>query len=147
MSQNNWFSFDANLHLLSPGVCQWCSDSGAFVQIHFTQHFTRRPYVIRSKSPKNIEKNTVVENHRKSLIQYCERSELRSHFEWTKAYKKCQKKFFNLEACSQTVLPDRSVLKEQKIGGNAKIEKFLCNFLSNFQTMWGFFLNPTFTFP
>ena len=28
---------------------------------------------------------TVYENHRKSLIQhYCERSELRLHFEWTK---------------------------------------------------------------
>ena len=27
---------------------------------------------------------TVFENHRKSLIQHCERSELRLHFEWTK---------------------------------------------------------------
>ena len=27
---------------------------------------------------------TVFENHRKSLIQDCERSELRLHFEWTK---------------------------------------------------------------
>ena len=26
----------------------------------------------------------VFENHRKSLIQHCERSELRLHFEWTK---------------------------------------------------------------
>ena len=26
---------------------------------------------------------TVFENHRKSLIQHCERSELRLHFEWT----------------------------------------------------------------
>ena len=33
-----------------------------------------------SESPKN----TVFENHRKSLIQHCERSELRLHFEWTK---------------------------------------------------------------
>ena len=30
---------------------------------------------------------TVFENHRKSLIQYCERSELRLHFEWTKLTK------------------------------------------------------------
>ena len=30
--------------------------------------------------------NTVFENNRKSLIQHCERSELRSHFEWTKVY-------------------------------------------------------------
>ena len=28
--------------------------------------------------------STVFENHRKSLIQHCERSELRLHFEWTK---------------------------------------------------------------
>ena len=27
---------------------------------------------------------TVFENHRKSFIQHCERSELRLHFEWTK---------------------------------------------------------------
>ena len=29
---------------------------------------------------------TVVENHRKCLIQQCERSELRLHFEWTKVH-------------------------------------------------------------
>ena len=29
---------------------------------------------------------TVFENHRKSLIQHCERSELSLHFEWTKVY-------------------------------------------------------------
>ena len=29
-------------------------------------------------------KGTVFENHRKSLIHFCERSELRLHFEWTK---------------------------------------------------------------
>ena len=33
---------------------------------------------------------TVFENHRKSLIQHCERSELRLHFEWTKIDLKCQ---------------------------------------------------------
>ena len=31
-----------------------------------------------------VQKSTVFENHRKSLIQHCERSELRLHFEWTK---------------------------------------------------------------
>ena len=30
--------------------------------------------------------NTVFENHRKSRIQHCERSELRLHFEWTKVH-------------------------------------------------------------
>ena len=33
----------------------------------------------------------VVENNRKSLIQHCERSELRLHFEWPKIHKKCPK--------------------------------------------------------
>ena len=32
--------------------------------------------------------NTVVENRQKSLIQHCERSELRLHFEWTKVNQK-----------------------------------------------------------
>ena len=31
-----------------------------------------------------ISNSTVYENHGKSLIQHCERSELRLHFEWTK---------------------------------------------------------------
>ena len=61
----------------------------------------------------------------KSLIQNCERSEL--HFERTKVYQKCQKwsilaSFCKLEACGQTVLPDRSVLIGQKLGENAKIQ-------------------------
>ena len=30
--------------------------------------------------------HTMFENHRKSLIQHCERSELRLHFEWTKVH-------------------------------------------------------------
>ena len=34
---------------------------------------------------------TVFENHPKSLIQNCERSELRLQFEWTKVHQKCQK--------------------------------------------------------
>ena len=62
------------------------------------------------------------ENHRKSLIQHCERSELCLHFEWTKLNFKCQKKsilaiFWKLETCGQTVLPDRLVVIEQKLWG------------------------------
>ena len=34
---------------------------------------------------------TVFANHRKSLIQQCERSKLRLHFEWTKVNKKMPK--------------------------------------------------------
>ena len=43
--------------------------------------------------------------------------------------------FWKPVACGQTVLPDRSVLIGQKLVENAKIEKFKCDILSNFQTM------------
>ena len=70
---------------------------------------------------------TVFENHRKSLIQHCEQSELRLHFECSKVNSKCQKWcilacFWKREACGQTVLPDRSVLIGQKLGEDAKIQ-------------------------
>ena len=49
--------------------------------------------------------------------------------------------FWKLEANGQTVLPDRSILIGQKLVENAKIQKFKCDILSNFQTMWsGLFL-------
>ena len=57
---------------------------------------------------------TVFENHRKSLIHHCERSELRLHFEWTKVHFLKRPKMVNFgeflkpETCGQTVLPDRS---------------------------------------
>ena len=35
----------------------------------------------------NIIQNTVFENHRKSLIQHCERSELGLRFEWQNSLK------------------------------------------------------------
>ena len=63
------------------------------------------------------------ENHTKSLIQHCERSELCLHFGWTKVDKKCQKwsiwRVLKPEACNQTMLPDRSFLKGQKLVENA----------------------------
>ena len=66
------------------------------------------------------------ENHRKSLIQHCERSELRLHFELTKVNQKCQiwsilVSFGKPEACGQTALPDRSLLKGQILTETAKI--------------------------
>ena len=84
--------------------------------------------------------STVFENRLKKSHQHCERSELRLHFEWTKVNKKCQKmailtRIRKPEACGQTVLPDRSVLIGQKLVENAKIQKFKCDILSNFQTM------------
>ena len=57
-----------------------------------------------------------------------------------KFFKKCQKwsnlaSFWKLEACGQTVLPDRSVLIGQKLVENAKIQKFKCDILGDFQTL------------
>ena len=40
------------------------------------------------------------------------------------------------EACGQTVLPDRSVSIGQKLVKSAKIQKFKCDILFNFQPMW-----------
>ena len=40
--------------------------------------------------------------------------------------------FCKPEASSQRVLPDKSVLKGQKLMKNAKTEKFKCDILSNF---------------
>ena len=46
--------------------------------------------------------------------------------------------FWKPEACGQTALPDRSILKGQKLMENAKIQKIKCDILSNFQTMWSY---------
>ena len=58
--------------------------------------------------------DTVFENRPKSLIQHCERSELRLHFEWKNFIKIAKNvafwRIFEKVACGQTVLPDRSVL-------------------------------------
>ena len=43
--------------------------------------------------------------------------------------------FWKPEACGQTVLPDRSVLIGQKWVENAKIQKFKCDILGDFQTL------------
>ena len=78
-----------------------------------------------------VKQRTVFENHRKSLIQHCERSELRLHFEWTKVNQKWSILviFWKPEACGQTVLPNRSILVGQKLVENAKYEKMKCNIL------------------
>ena len=43
------------------------------------------------KSTMYLPDFTVFENHRKSLIQQCERSKLHLHLEWIKIHGKCQK--------------------------------------------------------
>ena len=43
--------------------------------------------------------------------------------------------FWKPEAFGQTVLPDRSILKGQKLVENDKIEKLKCDILGDFQTL------------
>ena len=57
------------------------------------------------------------ENHRKSLILHCERSELRLHFSLKNAI---LASFRKTEVCGQTVLPDKSIFKGQNLAGNAE---------------------------
>ena len=73
---------------------------------------------------------TVFENRSKSRIQHCERSELRLHFEWTKVNQKCQKMKLRSNRVTRLLIGQISVK-------NAKIEKFKCDILSHFQTLWG----------
>ena len=44
-------------------------------------------------------------------------------------------KLWLVDGCSQTVLPDRSVVIGQKLVENAQIIKFKCDILSDFQTL------------
>ena len=43
--------------------------------------------------------------------------------------------FSKPEPYGQTELPDRSLLKDQKLVENAKIQKFKCDILNDFQTL------------
>ena len=43
--------------------------------------------------------------------------------------------FLKSEDCSQTVLPDRSISKEQKMDEKCKIENLECDILGDFQTL------------
>ena len=70
----------------------------------------------------------VLENQSKSHIQHCERSELRLQF----------------IKMPKTVLPDRSILTEQKLAENAKKKKKFDSF-SNFQTLSGSLEFPKFS--
>ena len=72
------------------------------------------------------------ESHKKSLIQHCERSELRLHFEWTKVIENAKNSQFwqvfnKPDTFGQIVLPDMSILIGQKLMKNAKFEKFKCD--------------------
>ena len=72
---------------------------------------------------------TVVESHRKDLIQHCEWSKLRLHFECTKVYKKCKK---NRRLASFWSLRSKSVTRQVEIA----------TFLVIFKQYESFFMAP-----
>ena len=98
-----------------------------FVPTQFQSFILLHSFLLNIKKVKWTKLHGVWKSQRKSLIQQCERSELRLHFKRTKVPK--------LETYSQTVLPDMSILIGQKLLDNAKIEKN-CEILSDFQTLW-----------
>ena len=79
----NW-DFTTVCQMISNGLCSlfmssresWSQTLGD-ASLMKTSKSVNHESTLRSNS-------TVFENHRKSLIQRCERSELRLHFEWTK---------------------------------------------------------------
>ena len=78
-------SIEVLVRYLAQGVCfhffptLWKSPlPAALFCVRFSRWWCRIIQYLISNS------STRFENHRKSLIQHCERSELRLHFEWTK---------------------------------------------------------------
>ena len=80
--------------------------------------------------------DTIAQCPKKSLIQYCERSELRIK-SWIENAKNSQfGEFMKIDVCGQTVLPNRLILIWQIMVEDAKIEKLKWDILDDFETMW-----------
>ena len=80
------------------------------------------------------------ENYFKNLIQHC-RAKRAAFSVWVEKFIKIPKMFYfgdfwKSEASNQTVLPVRLPVDKTKLMKNAKIEKFRCDILSDFQTLW-----------
>ena len=84
---------------------------------------------------------TVFESHRKSLIQHCERSDLRLQLSGKKLIKNVQKwsilgEFLNTLGLRSNSVTRQVSFNRTKIGGKCQNgKKFKCDILSNFQTM------------
>ena len=101
---------------------------------------------------KIILARTVFENHTKKVsFNIASEASYVYILSGQKFTKKCQKwsnltSFWKPKACGQTVLPDRSALIGQKLVENAKIRKFICDILGDFQTMRVYARHTLFTF-
>ena len=78
--------------------------------------------------------STMFENHRKSLIQQCERSDLRLHIEWTLVHKKCQNSHFG-EFLNNLSLGSNSFTR-QRTCCNWKLFRFWVQFSMSLKTCW-----------
>ena len=91
----------------------------------FINYVSLKYYVMSMVIIKLSNIDTVFENHRKSRIQHCERSELRLHFEWTKVNQKCQKWFILANCWKNLSLRSNSftrqvIFNRQKIDGKCQ---------------------------
>ena len=77
---------------------------------------------------------TVFENHRKVSFNVASEASYVYILIGQKFIKNANN-FRKPKACSQILLPDMSLLIGQKLAENAKIQKFKCDILSNFQTL------------
>ena len=80
---------------------------------------------------KSQEKSHSILREKRAMFTFCEDKSLLKMATFAS--------FWKPVACGQTVLPDRSILIGQKLVENAKIKKFKCDILSDFQTFLIFF--------
>ena len=89
---------------------------------HFGHPDSKPIWIFMINCSKNTSFLPVFENHRKSLIQPCEQSELRLHFEWTKVIQKCQKLPILASQTSNSVTRQAN-FNRTKIGGKYQNSK------------------------
>ena len=116
-------------------------------RLHIKPRWVFIIHIIRTwKSIQNEDGNTYMEIHTKHGVW---KSQKKSHSTlrakqamitfWMDKSKLKMPKIVHFDEFLKTVLPDRSVLIGQKLVENAKIQKFKCDILSNFETFWGIF--------
>ena len=80
------------------------------------------------------------ENRPESHIQHCERSELLLHFEWKKYIKNAKngpfwRVFESLKLAVKQCYQTGQFQWDKKLVKNAKLQKFKCDILGDFQTL------------
>ena len=92
---NRWtFSFSRILKFTACSTCVLCNiittpSLGTWGKRKLSRYIEAKIFIAHLLKTTR-KTGTVFENRQKRRIQYCERSELRIHFEWTKVNQKCQ---------------------------------------------------------